>query len=48
MLHPDVSRLKHSLGRFKLQELRAFHTYHTTLGSAHFSMLPSEDGMVGR
>ncbi|CAE7264340.1 DRP5A [Symbiodinium natans] len=25
------------------EELRAFHTYHTTLGSAHFSMLPSED-----
>lgn len=25
------------------EELRAFHTYHQTLGSAHFSMLPSED-----
>lgn len=25
------------------EELRAFHHYHETLGSAHFSMLPSED-----
>ncbi|CAJ1431259.1 unnamed protein product [Effrenium voratum] len=25
------------------EELRAFHNYHGTLGSSHFSMLPSED-----